>query len=255
MYKKVDFSKYSSIKIGPIVDVFILDEDSIIECFLIGGANNLLVSDNPPPLGMLSKKYDYITKKGNRLYIGAATKSGRVHSFCKKNNIKNFEYLSKLPGTIGGLIKMNAGMKNDEIFNSLIKIKTKDGYIEKKDINYGYRFTDIDDVVFEAVFEVEEGYDVKKLELFTKMRENQPSLPSAGSAFKNPKNDYAGRLIEAVGLKGKRVGEASFSNIHSNFLVNHKKATFDDAIFLINEAKKRVFEEFGINLECEIQIV
>ena len=84
---------------------------------------------------------------------------------------------------------------------------------------------------------------------------NQPSTPSAGSCFKNPEGDYAGRLIEAVGLKGERVGGMEFSTRHANFLVNHGNGNFDDAITLIQEAQKRVYEEFNIWLDCEIIIL
>ena len=83
------------------------------------------------------------------------------------------------------------------------------------------------------------------------MRSNQPNTPSAGSCFKNPHADFAGRLIEAVGLKGHRVGGMEFSTIHANFLVNADNGTFDDALFLIQEAQKRVYEQFGIWLENE----
>jgi len=255
--KLIDFSKFSSIKIGPVAEVILIDEivslpDGI---FLVGGANNILVSNDPPPLVKLDKKFDYIKLKDNELIIGGATKSGRIFSYCKKHNIKGFEYLSKLPGTLGGLVKMNAGMKDDEIFNYLSKIKSYKGYIKKSDIDHGYRFADIKSTIYEAVFKVEQGFSEEKLDLFTQMRKNQPSLPSAGSAFKNPPNDYAGRLIEAVGLKGYKKGGACFSEVHANFLVNEGDATFEDAIFLIGEAKKRVFEEFGIRLENEIIIV
>ena len=87
------------------------------------------------------------------------------------------------------------------------------------------------------------------------MRANQPSTPSAGSCFKNPEGDYAGRLIEAVGLKGKKVGNMEFSTQHANFLVNHGNGNFEDALTLINEAQKKVFEEFGRKLELEIVIL
>ena len=257
MTRTIDFSRYSSIKIGPVVDVRLIDmpEPRVPEEFMIGGANNLLVSDTPRPLAMLSKKFDYIRLEGNRLTIGGATKSGRIFSFVKKHNIKNFEYLGKLPGTLGGLVFMNAGMKADEIFNHLVKIKTSKGYIFKEEIGYGYRFSDIDDIIYEAVFEVEEGFDAEKLALFTKMRANQPKDPSPGSAFKNPPGDYAGRLIEAVGMKGYRIGDAAFSDVHANFLVNLGKATFDDAFTLLEEARRRVFDSFGVALEHEVQII
>jgi len=181
--------------------------------------------------------------------------SGRIHSFCKKHDIAGFEYLSKLPGTLGGLIKMNAGMKEDEIFNSLLMIHTTEGWINKEDINHGYRFADINSVVYEAVFKITKGYSQEKLDSFASMRNNQPPEPSAGSAFKNPEGDYAGRLIEAVGLKGVCQGGAMFSTIHANFLVNMGDATFEDALFLINLAKEKVYEKFGIRLENEVQII
>ena len=92
---------------------------------IIGSANNLLVSPTPPPLMILSKQYEFIRIEGDRLHIGAATPGGRVVSFCKKNDIAHFEYLSKLPGTVGGMIKMNAGLKEFEIFNHLIAIRTE----------------------------------------------------------------------------------------------------------------------------------
>ncbi|EDP4713335.1 UDP-N-acetylmuramate dehydrogenase, partial [Campylobacter jejuni] len=78
---------------------------------------------------------------------------------------------------------------------------------------------------------------------------------SFGSIFKNPKNDFAGRLIEAVGLKGFSKGDAMLSDKHANFLINKKNASFEDAFFLIELARKKVFEEFGINLENEVIII
>ena len=115
--------------------------------------------------------------------------------------------------------------------------------------------TDIDEPILEAAFELSYGFDTTRVEMFKKMRSNQPSTPSAGSCFKNPEGDYAGRLIEAVGLKGKRVGGMEFSSEHANFLVNHGDGTFEDAIFLIQEAQKKVFKEFSIWLECEVVVL
>ena len=257
MTRSIDFSKYSSIKIGPIIEVEVIDEIKHLtkDTIMIGGANNLLVSPRPPPLAMLSKRFASIMIEDDKLIIGGSAMSGRIHSFCKKHDIKGFEYLSKLPGTLGGLIKMNAGMKEDEIFNSLLRIRTADGIVERNDIKHGYRFADIDTVVYEATFEIEKGYSHEKLEGFAKMRDNQPSEPSAGSAFKNPEGDYAGRLIEGVGLKGVRAGNAMFSDVHANFLVNLGDASFEDALYLINLAKEKVLEKYGITLENEVQIV
>jgi len=256
-YKTINFSKYSSIKIGPSLDVALLDECSDYDpsFTLLGAANNTLIGDNPPPLMILSKRYDFIKIEDGALIIGGATPSGKIASFCKKHNIAHFELVSHLPGTLGGLVKMNAGLKEYEIFEHLIEIITCTGVYKKEEIEYGYRFTNISSPILEVKFSLEYGFDLAKVEMFHAMRSNQPNIPSAGSCFKNPPGDYAGRLIEAVGLKGKRVGAMEFSSVHANFLVNHGGGSFKDALYLINEAKKRVFEIFHILLECEIEIL
>ncbi|MDQ1263213.1 MAG: UDP-N-acetylmuramate dehydrogenase [Campylobacterota bacterium] len=255
--KIIDFSKFSSFKIGGKFSVDMIDDAQAIpkNAFIVGACNNILIGNNPPILAKLSKKFDYIKIENNTLKIGAATPSGKIFSFCKKHNIANFEFLSHLPGTLGGLVYMNAGLKEYEIFNTLIFVKTANAEIEKKDIEHGYRYTNITSPILEATFELKYGFDEAKVDIFKTMRSNQPSLPSAGSCFKNPKGDYAGRLIEAVGLKGFRVGGMEFSSQHANFLVNVGNGAFDDAIFLIKEAQSRVYAAFKIWLECEIAVL
>ncbi len=255
--KSINFSKFSSINIGETIEVALLENptDFSDDYYLIGSCNNILMGQNPPKLMKLSKIYDYIRIDENTLKIGGATPSGRIASFCKKHNIANFEFVSHLPGTLGGLVYMNAGLKEYEIFNNLLRISTTNGILQKSDINFGYRFTNIKEPILEASFTLEYGFDETKVNLFKEMRSNQPTKPSAGSCFKNPKNDYAGRLIEAVGLKGKRVGGMEFSKVHANFLLNSGGGTFKDAISLIQEAQKRVYKEFYIWLECEIVIL
>jgi UDP-N-acetylmuramate dehydrogenase len=255
--KSIDFSKFSSINIGDTIEVDILEDlaDFKNDYFLIGSCNNILMGTNPPKLAKLSKVYDYIKIENKTLIIGGATPSGKIASFCKKHDIADFEFVSHLPGTLGGLVYMNSGLKEYEIFNNLISISTTKGVLGKNNINFGYRFTNISEPILEATFILKHGFDEHKVEMFKKMRSNQPNTPSAGSCFKNPKGDYAGRLIEAVGLKGKSVGGMEFSNKHANFLVNNGDGTFEDAIFLIQEAQNRVLTEFGISLECEIKIL
>jgi len=256
-YKEINFSKYSSIKIGQTTNVALFEksDSNVKDYYLVGSCNNTLVGTNPPPLIMLGKKFDYITIDNNTLKIGGATPSGKIASFCKKHNIANFEFMSHLPGKLGGLVFMNAGLKEHEIFNNLLYITTPSGLIQKSEIGFGYRFTDINEPILEAAFELSFGFDKAKVAMFQKMRSNQPSTPSAGSCFKNPPGEYAGRLIEAVGLKGKRVGGMEFSNEHANFLVNQGNGKFEEAIELIQEAQKRVYEEFNIWLECEIIVL
>ncbi len=255
--KNVNFKKYSSFKIGSEVSVCLLEDDfsDIDKYYLIGSCNNTLIGPNPPALMMLDEMYDYIKIENNTLKVGGATPSGKVASFCKRNNIANLEFLSHLPGKLGGLVYMNAGLKEFEIFNVLVDITTTEGTVKRENIEYGYRYTNINKPILEASFSLENGYDVNKVEMFKKMRSNQPSTPSAGSCFKNPKGDYAGRLIEAVGLKGLMKGHMCFSEEHANFLVNNGGGEFEDAMWLINEAKHRVQEEFDILLECEIIIL
>jgi len=257
MIKQIDFSKFSSIKVGPVVDVVIADSCAEIpkDAYIIGGCSNILIGNNPPPLCKLSKSFDYIKLEDNQLKIGAATPSGKIVSFCKKHDIGGFEFLSHLPGTLGGLIKMNAGMKEYEIFDNLLKIHSCQGVLEKRSIDFGYRYTKINAPILEATFNYHDGFDKTKVEIFKKMRSNQPSTPSAGSCFKNPPGDYAGRLIEAVGLKGKRKGDMGWSEVHANFLVNYGKGSFEDAISLIKEAQTEVLKHFMISLEREIIIL
>jgi UDP-N-acetylmuramate dehydrogenase len=255
-YKSIDLARLSSIGIGPVTDVYMIDSnDYPSDAYLIGAANNVLFGTELPPLMKLSKTFDFIRIEEGRLHIGAATPGGKIVSFCKKHDIGGFEFLSHLPGTLGGMLKMNAGLKEYEIFNSLVALRTKSGWLQKAQIPHGYRTTGIDEVVFEATFTLQKGFDAAKIDLFKQMRANQPPDPSAGSAFKNPPGDYAGRLIESVGLKGYRVGEMAFSDMHANFLINLGKGNYEEAIALLRLAEKRVLEQHGIALEREIIVI
>jgi UDP-N-acetylmuramate dehydrogenase len=256
-FKSIDFSKFSSIKIGQPIDVLMLERDDTIpdDRVIIGHANNLLISPTPPPLMMLSKDFSFIELDGDILTVGCATPTGKIVSFAKKNNLAGFEFISKLPGSLGGIIAMNAGVKSYEIFNILDSVKIDGRWIKKDNIEHRYRFAKLDGVATEARFRVKEGFNQTLLDELKSLRANQPKIASAGSAFKNPKGDYGGRLIDAVGLKGVRRGAMQWSEIHANFLVNHGGGTFEDAKYLIDLAQKRVFDEFGIEMEVEIRIL
>ena len=223
--------------------------------YLIGGANNLLVSPNPPPLMMLSKDFADIEQDNNMLIIGAAMPTGRIVSYAKKHDISGFEFCSKLPGTLGGMLAMNAGVKSYEIFNILNSVEIEGKWIAKEEIEHGYRFAKLGGTVTAAKFKIVKGFDKVLLDELLSLRSNQPHDPSAGSAFKNPEGDYAGRLIESVGLKGYRKGDMAWSEVHSNFLINLGNGTFDDAKYLIDLAKQKVFELFDIELKEEIKIL
>jgi UDP-N-acetylmuramate dehydrogenase len=256
-FKTIDFSKYSSIKVGQETEVLMIEEKDSIpsDRYLIGGANNLLVSPTPPPLMMLSKDFAYIREKDGMLIIGAAMPTGRIVSYAKKHDIAGFEFCSKLPGTLGGMLAMNAGVKKYEIFNILDSIEINGKWISKDAIEYGYRFAELSGFATAAKFKIVKGFDKTLLETLLNLRSNQPRDPSAGSAFKNPEGNYAGRLIEAVRLKGCRKGDMAWSEVHSNFLVNLGEGKFDDARYLIDLAKQEVLKEFNITLKEEIKIL
>lgn len=255
--KTIDFSKYSSIKIGQPEEVMVLEKgDSVpTDRYLIGGANNLLISLKPPPLMMLGKDFATIELKENILTIGAAMPTGRVVSFARKHNLYGFEFFAKLPGTVGGMLAMNAGVKSYEIFNILQSIELDGKWISKEEISYGYRFAKLPSIATAVRFETEEGFDQKLLDQLVTLRSNQPRDPSAGSAFKNPDGDHAGRLIEAVGLKGVRKGDMAWSELHANFLVNLGDGNFEDALYLIKLAQEKVSKTFGIKIQTEVKIL
>ncbi|HIM93886.1 MAG TPA: UDP-N-acetylmuramate dehydrogenase [Campylobacterales bacterium] len=253
----IDFSKFSSIKVGSTIEVMMLEIDDTIPTnrVIIGHANNLLLSSSPPPLMMLSKDFSFIKLDDNILTIGCATPIGKILSFAKKNDLAGFEFISKLPGSLGGMIAMNAGVKSYEIFNILDSVKIDNRRIEKKSLEHGYRFANLSGIATEVRFKVTKGFDKNLLEELITLRSNQPKTPSAGSAFKNPEGDYAGRLIEEVGLKGVSKGAMQWSEVHANFLVNHGGGTFEDAKYLIDLAKNEVFKKFDILLKEEIRIL
>jgi len=256
-FKTIDFSKFSSIRVGVPIEVLMLERDDVIpkDRMIIGHANNLLVSATPPPLMMLSKDFSFIELEDDVLTVGSATPTGKLLSFAKKNDLAGFEFISKLPGSIGGMLAMNAGVKSYEIFNILDAIKIEGEWVQKENIEHGYRFAKLGGVATEVQFKVKRGFSKALLDELVNLRANQPKTASAGSVFKNPEGDYAGRLIEEVGLKGVSKGAMQWSEVHANFLVNHGGGTFEDAKYLIALAEKKVFEKFGVVLQEEVQIL
>ncbi|MCD8213015.1 MAG: UDP-N-acetylmuramate dehydrogenase [Campylobacter sp.] len=257
MTRTSDFEKFSSVKIGGKHDVLIINsiDENFKDRVMIGGANNLLVSDNPVPMAMLGDAFDYIRLNGDELDIGAATKSVKIYNFARQKDIAGFEFLKNIPGTLGGLIKMNAGLCGICISDSLLSVRLKKGWIAKEKINFAYRYSGIDEPIFGAKFKISYGFNTALANEFAEKRKNQPSGASFGSCFTNPNGDFAGRLIEAVGLKGYAIGGAKFSEKHANFLINFNNASFTDATELIALAKRLIEEKFGILLKTEVVIL
>ncbi|MCX2716411.1 UDP-N-acetylmuramate dehydrogenase [Helicobacter sp. MIT 21-1697] len=257
----INFAKYSSLKIGVPLEVSIIQtpQDAITalsqNMHLIGKANNLLISPTAQNLAMLDKNFAYLKDCGDYLEIGGAYSSGRIFSYFKSHNLAGAEFLQALPGSLGGLVKMNAGMKSYEIKQILQAVNINGEWHNSESFPMNYRNSGIEGVILAARFYKREGFDNTLQADFLALRKHHPKEPSCGSCFKNPQGDFAGRLLESVGLKGYHIGDAAFSEKHANFLINKGKATFDDALSLITLAKKRVFEASGIVLECEVQIL
>lgn len=257
MTKIIDFSKFTSVKIGGTHEVLVIDsiEMGHENRVIIGGGNNLLISNSPAPMAILDKNFSYINLDDNFIEIGGATKSGKIYNFAKKRNLSGFEFLQNIPGTLGGMIKMNAGLCGVAISDNLTQVRLKRGWINKEEINFAYRHSGINEPIFAARFKIINGFDGALSENFALKRQNQPKGASFGSCFTNPQGDYAGRLIEAVGLKGYAIGGAKFSEKHANFLINFNNASFEDAINLITLAQALVREKFGVELKTEVAIV
>lgn len=255
MQKLIDFSHYTSIKIGAPILVEVLREVAPTNFQIIGHGYNLLVSPNAGNLAVLGECFAEIAQEGETLKVGAATKTSKLFSYAKSKNLSGFEMLASLPGSVGGIVKMNAGMKGYEIKDVLVGIITARGFIPASKLALSYRSSDINEAIFYAIFRAIPGFKESLVRECRAMRRNQPRGASFGSVFKNPSGDYAGRMLEAVGLKGFRHGGVGFSEVHANFMINHGGATFSEAIWLINEAKHRVNEEFGVALVPEVAII
>lgn len=257
MKKKIDFSKYTSLKIGGVLEVEVITQARALENKerIVGAGNNMLISPNATNLCILGSEFDYISDLGDLVEVGGAVSSGRIYSYFKKNNLYGLEFLRGLPGSLGGLVKMNAGMKSYEIKEVLQSVNVDGEWVEGEKLNLSYRKSEIKGVVYGARFHKKEGFRSELVSVFENMRSTHPHLPSCGSCFKNPSGDFAGRLLESVGMKGFRVGGVGLSEKHANFLVNLGGGKFEEAMEVINIAKSRVKEEFGILLECEVVIV
>lgn len=198
------------------------------------------------------------------LSLGSAVKDIEISKFCLQNNISGFEFLSGIPGTIGGNLKMNAGCFGAQISDNLIdcNILNKNYKIEKltkKELNFSYRKSSFsnDQIIINARFKT--FHSDKKLikkrleEISRKRKKSQPvSSRTGGSTFTNPPHHSAWKLIDSIDFRGKRHGGASVSELHSNFLINDDSATSLDIEILGEEIKYKVWKKFKINLDWEL---
>ena len=280
--ENIDMKNLNTMKINAIVKFYSkpLNLDELLEVINFAQSKNLkiLILGNGSNI-IFSKKYyndlviidmknfNKIEINNDILKVEAGVKSKDLINFSLKNRISGFEFIAGIPGTIGGMIKMNAGAFGKNISNNLIKIKALDlkelklVELKKSELKFSYRKTYglENKIIISAKFKVNFA---KKTEIndlikeYLKIRKSkQPAGFSAGSIFKNPHNNFAGKLIEDCGLKGFSINDASISEKHANFIINRGNAKGEDIVKLIEVVKNRVKEKFNIKLEEEVEIV
>ncbi len=269
-YKIVSKSDYlievSSIE--GLIDLIKYLKEENIDFMILGNGSNIILDDYFKGAIIKLSGFDYVNINNKKVVVGAGTMMAKLTMSTINENLTGLEWAVNIPGTIGGSIVGNAGAYNSEIFDNLISIKVLNDDFEVVDMSkdefiYEYRHTNIKElglIVLEATFLLEDGRKEESLQIIQDRCErrkiSQPlDMPSAGSVFRNPEGDYAGRLIEAVGLKGKKIGGAEVSNKHANFIVNAGNATSNDVKSLIKLIREEVKKEFNIDLVLEQEII
>lgn len=268
--------EYSNMKIGGKAKRLIIvdsreemkevyqEYDSLI---LLGNGTNVLFGDGYLDYNFVStENLNKIEALGNgRVLVEAGVDLDALLCFMEKENLSGIEKMAGIPGSIGGLTYMNGGAFGTEIFDFIdeIEVLTEGNIlrrIPKKDLNIRYRNTEIQEkkwIVLSVIFQFYSGFDKKTVEEIKKSREEKHPLdkPSLGSTFKNPKGDFAARLISEAGLKGRKIGGVQIAEKHPNFVLNLGEASFQDILDILNLVKTTVKEAFGVQLEEEIIII
>jgi len=234
----------------------------------LGRGSNLLVPEHGfdgmvVDLGLLNS----IQVFNHTLTAEAGSRMSKVAQTAANAGLSGLEFMATVPGDLGGGIAMNAGAFDQQVSDTCLHatIVHRDGreeILNKQQLQMRYRHSQIpkQSIITSASFELQTGEQQKIRDAMRDMRQKrsqtQPlALANCGSVFKNPEGDYAARLIEASGLKGKIIGGAQISEVHANFIVNHGNACSDDITALIQLAQQSVFEKFAIRLETEVRIL
>ncbi len=285
--ENVALAPYTSARIGGRADTLITanSADELADivtrlwrehlpCLILGGGSNVLVSDKGVRgITILNRAKAVRFERGSPPAVWA--ESGVVFSNlanrCAAKGLSGLEWAATVPGTIGGAVYGNAGAFGGDIAGSLAwaEVLTESGREQwpASKFGYGYRSSLLKRGGMKtrvlAVLAAEltlknapkEEVAVKMRGFGDRRRTTQPAGASMGSMFKNPPGDAAGRLIEAAGLKGSRVGNAEISTLHGNFFVNHGRTRARDVRALIELAQRTVKEKFGVELELEIELI
>ncbi len=245
-------------------------EEYKIPYYVIGNGSNLLVSDKgyDGMIIMLGRDLGNITVNGDRITAEAGTSLARLFNTARRHSLSGLEFAAGIPGTLGGACYMNAGAYGGEMKDVLTKVVTIDRQgntheYKQGEMELSYRnsiFIRKQEIILSAEMKLCKG-DVEKMthkvnELLEKRKEKQPlEYPSAGSTFKRLEGDFAGRLIEECGLKGKGVNGAEVSEKHAGFIINRNNATARDIYDTINLVIDTVLEKTGIKLEPEVRLL
>lgn len=282
-FRNYPLSKISWFKIGGNAEILYMPQsisellsvlaklEASIDITIIGNCSNLLVRDGGIS-GLVIKpsfREIHFERNGNddTLYAEAGVANMNFVRYCQNLSISQTEFLSGIPGSIGGSIYMNAGCYGYEISNILKSIEVTNllgeiRRIDVKDINFEYRKSLLPKELiilggrFSVTYDTRENIDKHIENIFQKRQASQPiSSHTAGSSFKNPADHTAWKLIDACGLRGYRIGSAQISELHTNFIVTQPFGLAKDVEDLINHMQKSVYDKFGIEMEPEIQII
>lgn len=283
-YKEnVSLAKYTTYKVGGNAKVLVYPKDEeklilLIEYLrkqnilhkVIGNGSNLIFSDKEYN-GVIIKLDNFKTLKieDTKITVGAAYSLMKLSNKAQSLGLTGLEFAAGIPGTIGGSVYMNAGAYNSDMGYIVSEVRVLNPKCEietfyNKDLNFHYRTsffqTNKDYICLSAVIILKHGKkeSIKEVMEDRKKRRllSQPlEYPSAGSVFRNPENNYAGKLIEDSGLKGYSIGGAQISAKHANFIINKDNASADDVRKLIMLAKDTVYKNYGIELKVEQEFV
>jgi UDP-N-acetylmuramate dehydrogenase len=241
-----------------------------VPVFALGGGANLLVADRGVR-GLtlkLPQECGAESTDGESLVLSAGAPASRLVARAQRLGLVGCEFAAGIPGTLGGLVAMNAGTRAGEMKDVVVRVEvaTADGvgWLDAAALAFGYRTARLPagGVVTRLEVRLRRADPAELAAAAAAMRADverrratQPlTQPTFGSTFRNPAGDWAGRLVEAVGLKGHREGAAQWSEKHANFVVNLGGATARDVLALVNLARARVRAAFGITLEPEVRL-
>lgn len=268
-------SKHTTFKTGGPADVFVTPENKseLIELLkldipeiVIGNGSNLLVKDGGIRGMVIKVAFNNYSITDDVIEADSGIALGKLSKIACDNALTGLEFACGIPGTLGGAIYMNAGAYGGEMSNVVIETEFVD-YLGNVSIitepEFGYRksiFQEKNGVILSAKIKLQKGNQEeiksKMSEYFEKRNSKQPiGMSSAGSTFKRPKDNFAGKLIEDSGLKGYSIGDAEVSNLHAGFIVNKGNATTSEILELIKHVKEKVNAEYGVMLDLEVKVI